>query len=332
MLAWYIRTDNETDFMKIYTTIRDVLIRDGMRPPQFWGLPKMDPRIDAPLAEPPLYLWFRLRAVKHTVFYACVHGHLVMKGADLSAPLSSVTLCEESVYLTLFDNSVMVIRDDRHVVAGIPTVDIKSLHYSTMEVAASVNDPKNEKCRCFLSFLSGDEKYPDILFVPTLELFADANTENAPAAQVNRVQTALTKLTPVTQQSRWAADKPDLPPTEVQQASEVTAGHEKDVESAKHGLLDVYARAQNARSPLRLPDPCMLQGSNVTGKHLLGPLPAPHRLRKLASQVGIKMKKALTDYPLRYEYFSSSATVADPTRRKGEHNPLEEYFFTIRTY
>ncbi|RNE96502.1 uncharacterized protein Tco025E_09721 [Trypanosoma conorhini] len=332
MLAWYMRTDNETDFMKIYTTIREVMIRDGMRPPQFWGLPKMDPRIDVPLAEPPLYLWFRLRAVKHTVFYACVHGRLVLKGADLSTPGSSVALCEEPLYLTLFDNSVMVIRDDRHVVTGIPAVNIKALHYSTMDVEASVKEPKNEKCRCFLSFLSNDLRYHDILFVPTLERFADANAENAPAAQVNRVQTAFTKLAPVTQQTRWAADLPDLPPAEVKKASEVTAGHEEGVESARHGLLDVYARAQNALSPLRLPDPVMLQKTSVTGQHLLGPLPAPHRLRTLASRVGVTMKKALTDYPLRYEYFSSGATVADPTCPRKEPDALEEYFFLIRTY
>ncbi|KAF8305267.1 hypothetical protein TcBrA4_0041830 [Trypanosoma cruzi] len=100
---------------------------------------------------------------------------MAIRDADLSLPGRSVTLCDEPLYLTLFDNSVMVFNEGRRLVTGIPAIHIKSLHYSTMEVDASKKDPKNEKCRCFLSFRSSSEEYPDILFVPTLERFADAN-------------------------------------------------------------------------------------------------------------------------------------------------------------
>ncbi|RNC58763.1 hypothetical protein TcCL_ESM03593 [Trypanosoma cruzi] len=323
MLAWYMRTDNENDFMKIYTTIRDVLIRDGMRPPQFWGLPKMDPRIEVPLAEPPLYLWCRFRTVKRTVFYACVHGHMAIRDADLSLPGRSVTLCDEPLYLTLFDNSVMVFNEERRLVTGIPAVHIKSLHYSTMEVDASKKDPKNEKCRCFLSFRSNSEEYPDILFVPTLERFADANEENVPAAQVNRVQTALSMLVLMRQQTPRMADQSETPPTELTDVSKLTAGLEDGVESSENGLLDVYAREENARNLLRLPVRFKLENKDL-GDKLLGKLPVPHRLSELASQLGIKPKKALTSYPIRYEYLSPGATVADPTCQRKKSNPLRD--------
>ncbi|KAF8300451.1 hypothetical protein TcBrA4_0052360 [Trypanosoma cruzi] len=219
----------------------------------------------------------------------------------------------------------------RRLVTGIPAIHIKSLHYSTMELDASKKDPKNEKCRCFLSFRSNSEEYPDILFVPTLERFADANEENVPAAQVNRVQTALSKLVLMRQQTPRMADELETPPTELADVSKLTAGLEDGVESSENGLLDFYAREENARNLLRLPVRFKLENKDL-GDRLLGKLPVPHRLSELASQLGIKLKKALTNYPLPYEYLSPGATVADPTRQRKKSNPLRDLLLIAGKY
>ncbi|ORC84095.1 uncharacterized protein TM35_000491010, partial [Trypanosoma theileri] len=108
-----------------------------------------------------------------------------------------VNLCEERLYLTLFDSSVMVFRENGHVVAGIPITSIKSLHYATVDVAESKKDPENKKHQCFLAFVSNKDTFPDIFFVPTLERFADPNERNVPATQVNRVKFAVKHLEPL---------------------------------------------------------------------------------------------------------------------------------------
>lgn len=309
-IVWYMCAKTQTDFMCIYGTIRDFLIRDGMRPPQFWGLPKLDPRFDLPLAEPPLYLWHAFRAVKQSVFYACVHGRMARRGADVSAPLTSLTLLEDSLYLTLFDKSVVVFDEKRHVLAGIPITEIKALHYATLDVAESLEDPENERGQCFLAFTTDNEQYSDILFLPTLDLFAEANKENVPAAQVNRVRKALTKLSPA---------------TEVGDVRNAVARLENDTTSAANGLLNAYARAAWERRPLRLPEmPAKGCEKEISDKLILS-LPPPCRLSELAAELGIQMKPTPTGYPHSSEYFSSETTVNDPTHRK-KTNPLHDLF------
>ncbi|KEG08382.1 hypothetical protein DQ04_07311000 [Trypanosoma grayi] len=325
MLAWYFRMSNETDFMTIYTTIRDVLIREGMRPPQFWGLPKMDPRIQVPLAEPPLYLWLTFRAIKQSVMYACVHGHMAVKH-DKSSPAGSLKLSKDRVYLVLFDNSVMVFRENGQALTGIPTTAIKTFHYATTDVDESVKYPRNSKCRCFMAFLSTTEAYQDILFVPTLERFADANETNVPAAQVNCVLFALKQMAPLTCLFHQKAGNTDAPPIEIAEASVLTAGQEGDVEKYQNGLVDVYARELVQKQELHLPEEVDASHDKCKSDQIINNLPAPLHLSTLASKLGIKMKKSLTDYPDRYEYFEAEATVADPTCPQKVKNPLLDLF------
>ncbi|KEG08383.1 hypothetical protein DQ04_07311010 [Trypanosoma grayi] len=326
MLVWYMRAKNETDFMTIYTTIRDVLIREGMRPPQFWGLPKMDPRIQVPLAEPPLYLWLTFRAMKQSVMYACVHGHVAVKH-DKASPAGSLKLSKDRMYLVLFDKSVMVFHENGQALAGIPTTAIKTFHYATTDVGDSVKEPGNPKCRCFMAFLSTTEAYPDILFVPTLERFADANETNVPAAQVNRVLFALKHMAPLTRHYQKKAGNADAPPTEIAEASVLTAGQEGDVEKHPNGLADVYARELVQKQELHLPEEVDAAHEKLQSEKVIHDLPPPMCLSKLASKLGIRMRKSLTDYPDRYEYFSSEATVADPTCSHAVKNPLLDLFF-----